>query len=256
MDCQRTVIFLVVLNMGRRKVIVPRNHRLGRGITGAAQKALELDTPEGAIGAKPPLCQCRQCQFAPGGSILRASPTQCASAYPTPPPAMVDSVRMLSLDDNRWNNLTGGYRMKCDPRPLLVQLESEQTRETAWNELWEELHHQGDVGEASYASVPHLVKIHQKGGQDASNTFTIVAIIELARGKGTNPEVPKWLEEDYLWAIRELAETGTAEIWRTDEPETVRAILSVIAIAKDLRTHGRFFVEYSEDELLDIESRD
>jgi hypothetical protein len=28
---------------------------------------------------------------------------------------MVDSVRMLSLDDNRWNNLTGGYRMKCTP---------------------------------------------------------------------------------------------------------------------------------------------
>jgi hypothetical protein len=27
---------------------------------------------------------------------------------------MVGSVRMLSLDDNRWNNLTGGYRMKCD----------------------------------------------------------------------------------------------------------------------------------------------
>jgi hypothetical protein len=46
---------------------------------------------------------------------------------------------MLSLDDNRWNNLTGGYRMKCDPRPLLAQLEREQTRETAWLELWEEL---------------------------------------------------------------------------------------------------------------------
>ena len=45
------------------------------------------------------------------------------------------------------------------------------------------------------------------------------------------------------------------EIWRTEDPEAVRAILSVIAIAKGLRTHGRFLVEYSEDELLDIESR-
>lgn len=34
-----------------------------------------------------------------------------------------------------------------------------------------------------------------------------------------------------------------------------RAILNVIAIAKGLRTHGRFLVKYSEDELLDIESR-
>jgi len=168
---------------------------------------------------------------------------------------MLHSARMLSLDDNRWNNLTGGYRMKCDPRPLLAQLESEQNREMAWHELWEELHHQGDVGEASYASVPHLVRIHQKCGLDAWNTYAIVAIIELARGKGKNPEVPTWLQEDYLQAIRELADIGTAEISRTEEPDAVRAILAVIAIAKGLRMHGTFLVKYSEDELLDIESR-
>jgi hypothetical protein len=168
---------------------------------------------------------------------------------------MVDSVRMLSLDDNRWNNLTGGYRIKFDPRPLLAKLESEQNRETAWHELWEELHHQGDVGEASYASVPHIVRIHRTSGIVDWNTYAIVAIIELARGKGKNSEVPTWLEDDYHRAIRELAEIGVADIWRTDEPETVSAILGVIAIAKGLRTHGRFLVEYSEAELLDIESR-
>jgi hypothetical protein len=168
---------------------------------------------------------------------------------------MVDSVRMLSLDDNRWNSMTGGYRMKCDPRPLLAQLENEQTREKAWHGLWEELHHQGDVGEASYASVPHLVRIHRASGIVDWNTYAIVAIIELARGKGKNPEVPSWLEEDYHRAIRELAEIGAAAIWRTDEPDAVLSILGIIAIAKGLRTHGKFLVMYSEDELLEIESR-
>jgi hypothetical protein len=168
---------------------------------------------------------------------------------------MVDSVRMLSLDDNRWNSMTGGYRMKCDPRPLLAQLENEQTREKAWHGLWEELHHQGDVGEASYASVPHLVRIHRASGIVDWNPYAIVAIIELVRGKGDNPEVPKWLEEDYLRAIRELAEIGAAAIWRTDEPDAVPSILGIIAIAKGLRTHGKFLVMYSEDELLEIESR-
>jgi hypothetical protein len=162
---------------------------------------------------------------------------------------------MLSLDDNRWNNLTGGFRMNCDPRPLLAQLESEETRETAWHGLWEELHHQGDVGEASYASIPHLVRIHRTSGVVDWNAYAIVAIIELARGKGNNPEVPTWLEEDYHRAIRELAEIGVAEIWRTEDPEAERAILSVIAIAKGLRTHGRFLLKYSEDEMLDFESR-
>jgi hypothetical protein len=162
---------------------------------------------------------------------------------------------MLSLDDNRWNNLTGGYRMKCDPRPLLAKLESEQDSDTAWRELWEELHHQGDVGEASYASVPYLVKIHRKRGVVDFNTYAMVAIIELARAKGSNPEVPKWLEEDYIRAIQELAEIGAVEISYTEDPETARNILSVIAIAKGLRIHAGFFVKYSENELLDIESR-
>jgi hypothetical protein len=143
--------------------------------------------------------------------------------------------------------------MKCDPRPQLAGLENEENRVKAWHEL--SLHHQGDVGEASYASVPHLVRIHRKSGIVDWNTYAIVAIIDLARGKGNNPEVPKWLEDDYIRAIRELAEIGAAEIWRTEESEAIRAILGVIAIAKSLRTHGRFLVEYSEDELLDFESR-
>jgi hypothetical protein len=162
---------------------------------------------------------------------------------------------MLSFDDNRWNDLTGGYRMKWDPRPLLAQLESEQTRDTAWRDLCEQLHHQGDVGEASYASVPHLVRIHRKGFLDASNTYAIFAIIELARGEGTNPKVPNWLEEDYFGAIRELPDIAAAEISRTQEPDAIRAILGVIALAKGLRMHGRFLVKYSEDEMLDIDVR-
>lgn len=168
---------------------------------------------------------------------------------------VLDCLRMLRLDDIRWSSLAGGYRITCDPRPLLAKLESGKNTETAWNELWGELHHQGDVGEASYASVPHLVAIHRKNRVVDWNTYAIVAVIELARGKGRNPEVPKWLEEDYLAAIRELAELGATEISHTEDPETIRAILSVIAIAKGLRNHGRFLLEYSEDELLDLESR-
>lgn len=163
---------------------------------------------------------------------------------------------MLSLlDDSRWNNLTGGYRTKCDPRLLLAKLENGQDTATAWCELWDALHHQGDVGEASYASVPHIVRIHRKCGPSDWDTYAIVAIIELARLRGNNPELPNWLAGDYLRAIQELAEIGATEISQTEEAEAVRAILSVIAIAKGLLTHGRFLVEYSEGELLDIESR-
>ncbi|MGA9545290.1 MAG: hypothetical protein WBQ85_17065, partial [Candidatus Sulfotelmatobacter sp.] len=110
--------------------------------------------------------------------------------------------------------------------------------------------------DASYAAIPHLVKIHRRRGIVDWNTYALVAIIELARTEKQNPGLPAWLEEDYFHAIRELAEIGAAEVLRAEEAETVRAILSVVAIAKGLRTHGKFLVDYSEDDLLEIESRE
>jgi hypothetical protein len=62
---------------------------------------------------------------------------------------------MLSLDDVRWNSLKADRRTRFDPRLLFLKLETASDLKTAWHELWDGLYHQGDVGEASYASVPH-----------------------------------------------------------------------------------------------------
>lgn len=91
------------------------------------------------------------------------------------------------------------------------------------------------------------------GGAANWNLYAIVAIIELARTESHNPEVPDWLHEDYFRSIQELAQLGTREIWPAEDTETKRAILGVIAIAAGLRTYGKFLVEYSEDELLELE---
>ena len=137
-------------------------------------------------------------------------------------------VRMLSFDDERWNHLKGGYKTPFDPRPSLRKLESQNDTATAWQELWEDLHHQGDVGDASYASIPELVRIHRKGSAADWNLYAMVAIIELARTELRNPEVPEWLEwlrDDYFRSIQELAQMGTKDILSADESETKRAIL-------------------------------
>jgi hypothetical protein len=162
---------------------------------------------------------------------------------------------MLSITDNRWTKLMGGYRTLFDPRPALKNLESCATVESAWIELWEGLHHQGDVGEASYAAVPHLVRIHGERKLDDWNTYALVAVIELARGKGKNPEVPEWLREEYYSAIQDLAKLGSIEILRVKNPEDIRAILSIIAVAKGARTHARFLLEYSEEEMIAFEKQ-
>jgi len=83
----------------------------------------------------------------------------------------------------------------------------------------------------------------------------MVATIELARTESQNREVPDWLREDYFLSIEELAKMGMNDILAAEESETKRAILSVIAIARGLRTNGKFLVAHAEDELLEIERR-
>ena len=162
---------------------------------------------------------------------------------------------MLNFDDERWSQLEAGYRIVFDVRPLLLKLNSGRDTPEVWKELWNELHHQGDVGAASYAAVPHLVKIHKERGIVDWNTYAIVAVIELARTESNNPDVPNWLNDSYFQAVNDLARIGTAEIFKTSDTETVRSILSLLAIAKDLRIHGQFVLDYSEDELLEMKKR-
>lgn len=165
---------------------------------------------------------------------------------------MLDSGLMIELNDNRWKHLKGGYKVEFDPRPALVSLESGEGAAEAWNSLWENLHHQGDVDEASYAVVPHLVQIYRTRRSGGWNVYALVAIIELARGEGANPGIPQWLEDDYPRALRALAELGAKEVIHVDDTETVRAILSVIAIAKGLRTYARLLLKFSESEINEL----
>ncbi len=162
---------------------------------------------------------------------------------------------MLSLNDKRWSDLDGGYRTRFDPRPLISALETDKDTKAAWHDLWENLHHQGDVGEASYAALPHLVRIYRQRGVLDWNIYAIVAVIELARERGKNPQVSEWLKEDYNRAIQELAGIGAVEVLQATDPEDIRAILSIIALSKGARSHARFLLEYSTEELLELETR-
>jgi hypothetical protein len=155
---------------------------------------------------------------------------------------------MLAANDPLWGTLKGGYRLPLDPRPLIRELETNSSEE-AWDRLWDELHHQGDVGDASYAAVPLLVEAHRKRGVAEWNTYAIVSIIELARTERGNPDVPAWLSDEYFEAIRKLSKSGICEIAEVDDLELVRAILGTIALSKGLRTQARFLINYADDEL-------
>jgi len=52
-----------------------------------------------------------------------------------------------------------------------------------YEELWNYLHPQGDVGIASYYAVPHMVRIAKEKGLIDCNVLGLVSIIKIQRHK-------------------------------------------------------------------------
>ena len=158
------------------------------------------------------------------------------------------------MDFNRpeWLTMHGGYRVPYDPRDALLDLERDENAEAAWKELWGGLFHQGDVGEVSYAAVPHLVRIHASRGRADWNTYALVATIEGARVRPDNPPLPAHMRAEYEAALRSLSHLGVRELETAVEPTLVASILAVVAIDKGQPTLGRLAVEFTEDERREI----
>ena len=139
---------------------------------------------------------------------------------------------MLSFDDTRWMTLKGGYHISYDPRPALLRLEEEESVAVAWEELWNELHHQGDIDNASYAAVPHLVRIYGAKSKIDWNFYGMVSTIEIERHRKKNPSLPDWLAEDYFHAWNELVKLALRDFPKVQADIDVKNILGALAVAK------------------------
>jgi hypothetical protein len=157
---------------------------------------------------------------------------------------------MLPPDDSRWAELDGGYRLPYDPRPALARLRDGD--DAAWDELWNELHHQGDVGVASYAAVPHLLAIHRERDVPDWQTYAMISTIEQCRAQQRNPKLPQWLEQSYWDAWHEVLGLACRDLARTEDGTTVRSILGAIALAKGLRSVGEVLIDFTADELSEM----
>jgi hypothetical protein len=164
----------------------------------------------------------------------------------------------MRLNDPRWKTLEGGYRIPYDPSHDLAALGSGQ--EAAMERLWEGLHHQGDVGTASYAAVPALVEIYSSRPRDW-NFYGLVNVIELCRlgvGSRSNPPLPGWLEVEYKAALGQLLELALQDIQTAnasgeyDARETFKQILAIIAIGKNAPEIGNILSQFTEDEIVDL----
>lgn len=159
---------------------------------------------------------------------------------------------MLSLEDKKWQELHGGYRVPYD---VSVALQLMQDGINVWDELWIELHHQGDVDIASYAAVPQLVRIASSGTGRDWNFYGLLATIEVARHRKGNPAVPAWLKADYDSAWVQASALALADIESKIDSATTSAVLGVLALAKGELKLGAMLSCLDESELDEMAGR-
>ena len=168
---------------------------------------------------------------------------------------------MLPLESPRWRELQHAYGNASDVPRLLKQLEgfpASQGNAEPWFTLWSSLCHQDDVYTASFAAVPHIVRVLKMDPVRADHSFfQLPACIEIARAR-VSFDIPPDLREPYFAALNEFPNLiGPAAARKWDEG-MLCCVLSAIAASKgfpsiasaalelDSATAGKFMTWFLE----------
>jgi hypothetical protein len=157
---------------------------------------------------------------------------------------------MLSLDSPEWAQLQHAYGSASDIPDLLRQLDGFPTSEgkqEPWFSIWSALAHQGDVYTASFAAVPHVVRVLSTGPTKATfSYFQFPAWIEICRHRN-GFEVPADLLPAYSEALSKLpALVGLAAEREWDEG-FLRCTLCAVAAAKGFPAAAEAVVELTPE---------
>lgn len=145
---------------------------------------------------------------------------------------------MLPLDSPEWGRLRHAYHEASDIPDMLRQLEAnprpkKQYNDEPWFSLWSSLCHQDDVYPASYATVPHLVRIMLSvEGPIAFDFFQLPACIEIARVDYGGPAIAPKLEKPYFEALSRLPECAYRHAGYPWSESMTESVVTAIAVAK------------------------
>jgi hypothetical protein len=143
---------------------------------------------------------------------------------------------MLSLDSPRWAELATAYGAADNIPELLRNLESvpnaEDWREEPWFGIWSALAYQGDVYSASFAAVPHVVRVLASAPERAGfSYFQFPAWVEICRRRTGEP-IPEDLRDSYRRALVQLPELAAAAAARHWDEAMLQSVLAAIAVTK------------------------
>lgn len=159
---------------------------------------------------------------------------------------------MLDLDDARWAELQHAYGSAADIPPLLRELAAFPPDGGADAEpyfsLWSALCHQGDVYQASYAAVPHIIQMMEAAPGGAPwSPLALVTSIEIARVKGNGPELDGDLMPAYQAALKRLPALLSALALQEWDELFARVAAASLAAAKGHVTLAEAILELEPD---------
>lgn len=142
---------------------------------------------------------------------------------------------MISLDSPRWARLKHAYGNATNIPALLRQLDgapASANNSEPWFTLWSALAHQGDVYDASFAAVPHVVRALASAPEVADHSyFQFPTWVEICRAKNAI-QVPADLESAYFSSLAQLPSLVAAVSERACDAVLVACMLAAVAVAK------------------------
>ncbi len=160
----------------------------------------------------------------------------------------------MKLTDEIWKTLEGVYKTPFDASIPLRKLELAIDTETInkiWEELWNELHHQGDVGLASYLSLPQLVRIGRLKELYDWNLLGLCCVIEQQRHLGHNPTLPTDYYDYYNKGLADLKHFVLDNLNKTLDNTTYTLSLATLATCNGQIELGKAIMELEDKEILD-----
>ena len=160
---------------------------------------------------------------------------------------------MIPLESPRWAELKTAYGSAGDIPALLRSLEffpeHKDNRDGPWFSLWSALAHQGDVYSASFAAVPHIVRILESDPRKADfQFFAFPASVEICRQR-KSVLIPADLEADYFDSLKRLPSIAATALADSRDETFIRAALSAIAAATGQVEMAEVILDLSPDVL-------
>jgi hypothetical protein len=158
----------------------------------------------------------------------------------------------IDLDDRIWSSLKGGYKIPYEAsRPLKKLRDSSKPKEheAIFKDLWENLHHQGDVGMASYLAVPQLVSICMDKRSLDWNFIGLCVLIENCRLSEKNPPLPAEYQDQYFDSLMQFERYLLSNFKNISSREGVRLTLALFATLNGQPELGKA-IELLDEDLL------